>query len=378
MQPIINIEKKYFFIFLGLISAGLIISVSQVVQALSQSEVLKQSPAYHLLKDIYTIINGEYVQLNTSEGYINASLIRGDTLRIEDGIAWPSNNPSAVYVSSANGDAISAYSSASGRSALYAVAGGTNTYAGYFEGGLGVSVDNLKIRNKVSCGKLYTDANGNVKCGSDAVNDSVDSSELDNLCGTNGKILKRINGRWQCADDQTGITSCSSCDSRFVNTAGDSMTGNLNMKDHDVKDVDTLETNTIKDPEDAWVYVDDNLEVNGKVKGSQLCIGSDCRSSWPSGGECVHLTKGKTSPHGYLSATISLSCPPGYIIVSACTAACQRPDYHSIYEAEGCAVFNCHESTTHSCVGESSCSFKFGGGTENNDAGYMAITCCKT
>jgi len=37
-----------------------------------------------------------------------------------------------------------------------------------------------------------------------SADDNVSSSELDDLCSTNGKILKRVGGAWQCADDETG------------------------------------------------------------------------------------------------------------------------------------------------------------------------------
>lgn len=36
-------------------------------------------------------------------------------------------------------------------------------------------------------------------------NDTVSSAELDSVCGTDGKILKRSGGTWQCATDQTVI-----------------------------------------------------------------------------------------------------------------------------------------------------------------------------
>lgn len=60
---------------------------------------------------------------------------------------------------------------------------------------------------------LGVDANGAVQnCTTDAVNDSVDSSELDNLCATNGKLLQRAAGAWACADptvDTNANTICS-------------------------------------------------------------------------------------------------------------------------------------------------------------------------
>jgi hypothetical protein len=62
---------------------------------------------------------------------------------------------------------------------------------------------NGTIDNKVSVAnssmKDYVDNQGFIT----NANDVVDSSELDNLCSTDGKILKRIGGVWQCATDQT-------------------------------------------------------------------------------------------------------------------------------------------------------------------------------
>ncbi len=75
MEITIKIERKHFFVLAGILSVLIISVISFSVSALTQTEVLKQSPAYHLLKDIYTVINGEYVQLNTSSGKINSSLM---------------------------------------------------------------------------------------------------------------------------------------------------------------------------------------------------------------------------------------------------------------------------------------------------------------
>ncbi len=47
---------------------------------LTQQQVVEQTPAYHILKDIYTIINGKYYPIATKEGYINGSLIDLSTL----------------------------------------------------------------------------------------------------------------------------------------------------------------------------------------------------------------------------------------------------------------------------------------------------------
>jgi len=52
---------------------------------------------------------------------------------------------------------------------------------------------------------LGVDAEGNAQgCTADATDDTVSSAELDALCATDGKILKRIGSVWSCADDATG------------------------------------------------------------------------------------------------------------------------------------------------------------------------------
>ncbi len=62
------------------------------------------------------------------------------------------------------------------------------------------------------------DASGNAEsCSPDLVNDSVDSSELDNLCGTDGKILKRASGSWACADDSNTQVSEATVESYIAN-----------------------------------------------------------------------------------------------------------------------------------------------------------------
>jgi hypothetical protein len=55
------------------------------------------------------------------------------------------------------------------------------------------------------------------------------------------------------------------------------------------------------------------LDVNGDVKGNRLCIGSDCKASWPSGGgggtfACTQATG--SIPGG---GTLTLYCPSGYL-----------------------------------------------------------------
>lgn len=51
------------------------------------------------------------------------------------------------------------------------------------------------------------------------------------------------------------------------------------------------------------------LDVNGNVKGTGLCIGSDCRTSWPSGG-------GGEVPSGAVMFFNLASCPTGWTAVA--------------------------------------------------------------
>ncbi len=93
-------------------------------------------------------------------------------------------------------------------------------------------------------------------------NNAITSSDIDSSsvqervsdsCSSGSSIrVIKAGGTVICEPDNTGISSCSNCDRRFVNEYGDWMRGYLNAD---------------------------------YVKGrSKLCIGSDCRTSWPSGG----------------------------------------------------------------------------------------------
>jgi hypothetical protein len=48
------------------------------------------------------------------------------------------------------------------------------------------------------------------------------------------------------------------------------------------------------------------LDVNGNIKGTQLCIGTDCRSSWPGGGTLSCTTEFIAGSQKYIA------CPSGY------------------------------------------------------------------
>ncbi len=240
MQIVVNIEKKHALVIAGLLLLLITITSAPYVKALTQHEVMQRSPAYHLLKDIYTQISGEYVPLATTSGKINASLIEGK-------VAETSQSDYAL------------------------------------------NADKLDGKDWSSIGT----------CPAGRVLQGFDSS-----------------GSPVCVTDQAGISSCSDCASIFVNRSGDTMSGDLNMQDRNLRDANIVEANIIRDPEDSWVIISDSLRANdikiinkkncnklytdsyGNVKCgtdqdtrcdtpgrcSQLCIGDDCRSSWPSGG----------------------------------------------------------------------------------------------
>lgn len=65
----------------------------------------------------------------------------------------------------------------------------------------------------------------------------------------------------------------------------------------------------------TWIraYQNKNVITGGQLRGGQLCIGSDCRSSWPTGGISAVTTASCTSVGDYDStAYCSVSCPSGY------------------------------------------------------------------
>ncbi len=81
----------------------------------------------------------------------------------------------------------------------------------------------------------------------------------------------------------SGITDCSQCDSRFVNAAGDTMTGDLNMQDHNIKDANNVETNAIYDPEDSRIEIKDTAIIYDTATGDQydydVRIGGDAANA---------------------------------------------------------------------------------------------------
>jgi len=102
------------------------------------------------------------------------------------------------------------------------------------------------------------------------------------------------------------------------------------------------------------------------------------------GGECVIVSKGDycncaPCPHAPASCTaaVSVSCPEGMTIKSACTsevstycASCQE------YIAKSAAMVSCEDDPAHPCVGNTSCSISKTV-TCDNVAVYSRILCCK-
>ncbi len=129
--------------------------------------------------------------------------------------------------------------------------------------------------------------------------------------------------------------------------------------------------------------VNADVDVNGTVKAKEICLNGDCKTSWPSGGSgtanCVHIT-GSYKPDDTPSA-VTVTCPPGYVITSACTSSDGGCYSSNKLQYMMNAIFNCHESTSHSCVGKTSCTVSgpgiWCGSGYGYRAGYVAITCCK-
>ncbi|MFC1753949.1 hypothetical protein ACFL96_11265 [Thermoproteota archaeon] len=76
----------------------------------------------------------------------------------------------------------------------------------------------------------------NLACSSCVSGSEVDSSQIQTrVTGTcnSGYSIRTISstGTVTCEQDDTGISSCSSCDSRFVNAGGDTITGNVYFDD---------------------------------------------------------------------------------------------------------------------------------------------------
>lgn len=120
--------------------------------------------------------------------------------------------------------------------------------------------------------------------------------------------------------------------------------------------------------------VAENVKATGYVKGSQLCIGDDYKTNWPVGGECVIVTNSNYVENAR-ELTVTATCPPGKIIKSACGVI---RTYPTTAEAHIMArvMFNCKDSPTHSCVGETSCSVHLEVSDPKKIMGYVRILCC--
>jgi len=104
------------------------------------------------------------------------------------------------------------------------------------------------------------------------------------------------------------------------------------------------------------------------------------------GGECVIVSKGgycNCAPCAHApascTAAVSVSCPEGMTIKSACTSEltlhCAAGDCQE-YIAKSAAMVSCEDDPAHSCVGNTSCSISKTV-TCSNGAVYCRILCCK-
>ena len=58
---------------------------------------------------------------------------------------------------------------------------------------------------------------------------------------------------------------------------------------------------SINDYNDSIVNIGENLDAAGYVKGTSLCIGNDCKTSWPSGGTATAFVAGAGAPSTYVA-----------------------------------------------------------------------------
>ena len=90
--------------------------------------------------------------------------------KIHNNLNVTTSSGRAIWAKSTNNDAVAGETTASGKSAIYGWAATPNAYSGYFDGGqfyinsYPITLADSHFKN---CGKLYTDANGNVTCGSE-------------------------------------------------------------------------------------------------------------------------------------------------------------------------------------------------------------------
>jgi len=152
-----------------------------------------------------------------------------------------------------------------------------------------------------SSGQFVRGVGDTLTCYSDATNDDVDSSELDNLCSTDNKILKRVSGTWQCTDDQDTTLSQEQVEDYvggmvdgntethiavtyqdadgtldfvvsddWIDEAGDTLSGALNMDGNDITGIDELKSTGNMHIEanggDGIVNISGTVRLHGKCK----------------------------------------------------------------------------------------------------------------
>ncbi len=115
----------------------------------------------------------------------------------------------AIWAKSTNSDAVAGETTASGKSAIYGWAAAPNAYSGYFEGGqfytrsYPITLADSHFKN---CGKLYTDANGNVTCGSETDPQVGQTTNSDICYGTGTQTTCNDNNLyWDSSNNRLGI-----------------------------------------------------------------------------------------------------------------------------------------------------------------------------
>ncbi len=209
-------------------------------------------------------------------------------------------------------------------------------------------------------------------------------------------------------------------DNRYVNTAGDTMTGKLSVSLGSDNMLTFVHSGTTKQytfavgTDGAIVIKDEGgnvrlkidssgnvgigtaspsqkLDVVGNIKGTQLCIGSDCRSSWPSGGggditgviAGTGLTGGGTSGDvslsadtTYLQKRVSGTCAAGSsirVVNSDGTVACQTDNVGITSETDTLQAVTTRGATTNLTVTASGLNLN-GSGVEGNISAINQLT----
>ena len=182
-----------------------------------------------------------------------------------------------------------------------------------------VRIRSLNCTGYANGGKLTTDASGNLTCANDASGaggggditgvytqagltgggssgdvflSHKDTSSQGSVNNSGGTVIQDVS-----LDTFGHVTSLGSVnlDGRFVNTTGDTMSGDLNMNGHSITKTRYVGVEgswpfgTIRVDSSLGVGVDPpsesgSIHAAGKVKAQGFCIGSNCITSWPSGG----------------------------------------------------------------------------------------------